>query len=273
MSALHDEIAQLASPRLPEELADWLARLALLYGVPFDNLVADARALPVESVRFFYVDANWLEALVDGAFSIGAHSNLDLRFHRVLHHVIRESTDVAAGKLRRKLRGEESDAGERESDSRIRAGFLMRSAVVSGWPGLEVRGLRGDEALDLLRLERLAPDVLLAVFSEIPDRVELNEPAEDLHFGVSQARHRLRVFLRDRETGERLPSEDSVGVKWHDETARVVDVAATVRAMARKLPGSRPFGAADFGIQMVDAADMEIFTPPFDPRPEDDDHG
>ena len=49
----------------------WLAKLYLLYGVPFNTLVPDHRMLPMESVRFFYIDENWLTALLNGALSIG----------------------------------------------------------------------------------------------------------------------------------------------------------------------------------------------------------
>ncbi|HTF04001.1 MAG TPA: hypothetical protein VK826_08245, partial [Bacteroidia bacterium] len=61
----------LQDPNMPQPLTDWLSRLALLYGVPFNYLVPDEGMLPPESIRFFYLDINWVEALVDGAFSIG----------------------------------------------------------------------------------------------------------------------------------------------------------------------------------------------------------
>src|SRR3954447_18760906 len=60
------------APPFPDSAGRWLARLCLLGGLPFDHLVPDARMLPPESMRFFFVDQNWLDALVDGALSIGA---------------------------------------------------------------------------------------------------------------------------------------------------------------------------------------------------------
>jgi hypothetical protein len=56
---------------LPEDLSKWLGRLRLLKGVPFNYLVPDERMLPPESIRFFYLDMNWVDSLLDGAFSIG----------------------------------------------------------------------------------------------------------------------------------------------------------------------------------------------------------
>ena len=57
---------------MPQTLVDWLTRLGLLEGVPFNYLVPDEAMLPPESLRFFYLDPNWTSALLDGAMSIGA---------------------------------------------------------------------------------------------------------------------------------------------------------------------------------------------------------
>ena len=40
-------------------------------GVPFGDLVADAELLPAESIRFFYLDRAWTDALVQGVLSVG----------------------------------------------------------------------------------------------------------------------------------------------------------------------------------------------------------
>ena len=52
---------------VPGELRRFLARLRLLHGVPFCYLVPDAELLPPESIRFFYLDRAWTDALVQGA--------------------------------------------------------------------------------------------------------------------------------------------------------------------------------------------------------------
>ena len=45
--------------------------LRLLEQVPFCYLVPDSLLLPPESIRFFYVDRNWTDALIQGALSVG----------------------------------------------------------------------------------------------------------------------------------------------------------------------------------------------------------
>ena len=52
-------------------ITDWLSRLRLLDGVPFPYIVPSEGMLPSESIRFFHLDRNWLDALVDGALSTG----------------------------------------------------------------------------------------------------------------------------------------------------------------------------------------------------------
>jgi hypothetical protein len=64
---------------IPQTVCQWLARLVLLYRVPFTYLVADERMLPPDSMRFFYLDPGWLKCLLEGACSVGrsvAHDEL-----------------------------------------------------------------------------------------------------------------------------------------------------------------------------------------------------
>ena len=49
----------------------WLTKLRLLEGVPFNYIVPSEEMLPNESIRFFHMDRNWLDAMVDGALSTG----------------------------------------------------------------------------------------------------------------------------------------------------------------------------------------------------------
>ena len=79
------------------------------------------------------------------------------------------------------------------------SGFVLRSRLVSGWPGLHVRAYATDTRPDdrtipdmdtspdrvrLLRMERLAPAVLLVLFDGVPAVVHLEEPRSGIQFGV-----------------------------------------------------------------------------------------
>jgi len=355
---------QLAAARLPADLKNWLGQLLLLYGVPFENLVADQRMLPAESLRFFYLDRNWLQAAVDGAFSVGAHSKIDTRLHRVLQDLVLRSAETAAAAARAEMRDETPTPEQALAEP---AGLLMRSAIVSGWPGLEVQAFRftassnktfatrnqtpvspdgqlqlvtpaatstitlttannnldglaaainaaqtrvtasvvpagpfrlsvtfkpllegresplielretpGDPATNILasfrlpplRIERLAPDILLCIFPDIPNRVEINEPAEGLHFGLDKDNTTLTdtVTLRNPETGFNFSPLETAALKYRGglRDEGVIDVSGFATDLATKLAARltrTPLGAADFGVQMVHSAQKRAFEP------------
>ncbi len=183
---------QVASlPVLPDGVRDWLASLRLLEGVPFAHLVVDDRLLPPESVRFFYLDRNWTDALVQGALSVGAVTAADRAQLQTAYPRVRDELDTAERQVR--VPGnEQAMVGPAD----VPTGFLLRSRAVSGWPALHVRAYRtpvaddsddtldGPDRLHLLRLERLAPAVLLAIFDGVPATVHVEEPRTGLQFGV-----------------------------------------------------------------------------------------
>jgi hypothetical protein len=48
----------------------WIYDRLSLASVPSHYLITDASHVPPESLRFFKVDPNWTDALLDGAFSL-----------------------------------------------------------------------------------------------------------------------------------------------------------------------------------------------------------
>lgn len=176
---------------VPFDLRQWLARLRLLDGIPFAYLVADSALLPLESIRFFYIDRRWTDALTQGALSVGSVNSGDRSRLESLHAVVRTEVDDAERSVRPVGEGAKSASG-------TITGFLLRSKVVSGWPGMHVRAYdrelaEGDNAiipegdtrrLRLLRLERLAPAVLLGLFDGVPAIVHIEEPRRGIQFGI-----------------------------------------------------------------------------------------
>jgi len=78
---------------VPLDLRQWLARLRLLDSVPFAYLTPDSLLLPPESIRFFYVDRNWTDALIQGALSVGTVNSSDRAQLEQLHGQIRDEID------------------------------------------------------------------------------------------------------------------------------------------------------------------------------------
>jgi hypothetical protein len=186
-----DDIRELLAAHVAGEamdpVTDWLARLSLLHQVPFRHLVPDERMLPVESVRFFHLDPGWIAALTDGALSIGVEGSRDLELQQAWSAPLLRTVAEKAGRVRAQQRGRpdlavRTAAPAADGTPPARSGMLLRSAVVAGWPGLVVRADGG--AVPLVRLDRLAESVLLAVFDGVPGTVTLGEPWHGLRFGL-----------------------------------------------------------------------------------------
>lgn len=186
---------------VPAEIVRFLARLRLLEGVPFSYLVPEAELTPPETIRFFYLDRNATDALVAGSLSVGTVNSTDRVQLAELYSTVRAEVDTAE----RLVRMKDSDAATVDAAGRpigaggAISGFVLRSRLVSGWPGLHVRAYSKDDHPDdltgpdadnspdrvrLLRMERLAPAVLLVLFDGVPAVVQIEEPRSGIQFGV-----------------------------------------------------------------------------------------
>lgn len=262
-----DVVDDEADSAMPAELRSWLVRLRLLEGVPFANLVADSDLLPEESIRWFYVDRRWTDALVQGALSVGT-VNSDDRTHLTSQY----------GAIRAELDSEERNVRRGSGTLRLRgqagpiSGFLLRSRAVAGWPALHVRAFNvdpaeGDDAtyaeddprrMRLLRLERLAPAVLLCLFDGIPTVVHVEEPRQGVQFGVDsrQSGTGMRATLppRDRTTFEYLPGVAPVDVPFRSGGAPgVVDIQRLEQRLAEHPQTGAGDGldSAEYALQLV----------------------
>jgi hypothetical protein len=281
-SAARGREAAGAPEPLPPAVVDWLAQLTLLYGVPTEYLVPDAQLLPVESIRFFHVDRNWLDRLVDGALSVGVHGTRDDAFNEAAYEEVYRQVDARQLTFRPSLRGEAPGEANGTPGGPI-TGLLVRSVIVSTWPGVEVRPTRGHVPVPILRMDPLSPDVLFCLFDGIPDRVEMIEPGEGLHFGVggTAGAGTFKVSLRGLgfpatdpwPAGEQIRQPRGTGKVVEvegryrgdsDEHSGVIDVAHLAAAVKAAMPPGAlgPGGEltpAGFAVQMVRAAGLQPF--------------
>lgn len=221
-----------------EPVLRWLRRLARLVPVPLEHLVPDPRMLPPESLRFFYLDRDWVLALVDGALSIGIVGSHDALLTRTLRTAMDNAIPQRA------------------------SGFLLRSALVPAFPALRMRLSDGSTKLTALRRDRLAPDVELVLADGVLDSVVLAEPPQGLHFGYETGNDnvpyvQLRYLDGDRVgtpiTGRMLTTFGS-----RLDKNRVLDVAGLATALVTGIRdgggGAVRLGAGGLAIQMVKAA-------------------
>lgn len=263
---------------IPAELRRWLVRLRLLEGVPFANLVADTELLPEESIRWFYLDRRWTDAIVQGALSAGTVNSDDRVQLTAQYDAVRDELDVEERNARREP-GSPRFAGSVEAIS----GFILRSRAVSGWPGLHVRAFSVDptEADDatypevdprrmrLLRMERLAPAVLLVLFDGVPAVVHVEEPRQGVQFGFDVAatggQFTATFRARNRDTFEDLPGANQVvTVPFRaDGAAGVVDIQAIEKELALpKHPGTGAgdgLDAAEYALQLIRFPYRQVF--------------
>ncbi|GHO90555.1 hypothetical protein KSF_006030 [Reticulibacter mediterranei] len=221
-------------------ISAWFTDLSLLRGVPFNYLVPDERILPEEAIRFFRVDHLWMECLLDGAFSIGRVSEAAYAQDQNQANM---STSPATMPF---------DAV---------TGFLLRSDVVSGWPGLLVNASDANgKELDLLRMDRLSPDVLLCLFNGEIDSVAVHQKPEMLHSGLDmdeQIPPTYHKVLRDNQ-GDEQETLTLATIPWLQEGLRIIDIPGLARAIQQKT-GAVMFTAAQFAFQMTEGVEEVIF--------------
>jgi len=174
--------------KIADELVEWIARLVLLYPVPFHYLVPHQSLLPAESLRFFHLDDNWVNALIDGALSIAVRNLADQRVASRSELQATLSKIVYQHRLRLQGKSPEFNPSERYMDI-PKSGFLLRSRIVSGWPGVEVTAkttATQDPTLPkILRFDQIAEGVLFCLARGTVEEVTFREPREGLTFGVA----------------------------------------------------------------------------------------
>jgi hypothetical protein len=255
---------------MPAYMESFLAHLRLLVGVPFDYLVPDARLLPDETIRFFYLDRSWTDRLVDGAVAVGKVGTREQAHHQAHHPEVQKTLDRTEYGVRDLQRARLDFLKFRESrpnrQAGIITGFLLRSGAVSGWPHMDVRAYdtilpanfdpeaQKAHQLTTLRLERLAPAVLIALFEGVPKMVICEEPHHGIQFGVHEKNGVFSVFRRNA-SGIAIDAPD-VPVPMRNSNPRVLGLAALRRSLQalHNQPGSTmpaQTGAANFAVELL----------------------
>ena len=260
--------------QIPVDIQDWLGRLMLLYGVPFHYLVPEEGMLPPESIRFFYLDPGWIKCLLEGACSVGRSSTVD----DVLDQNLRNKFLDYAGK-----KASETRAGKKGDLRWPLSGFFLRSQVVEGWQGLEMKaaGVDGQgnclDPLEPLRIDRLSPEIMLCIFNGKVTDIEITQPPEGMHFGASakggndfQKLYLRKLFPADA-AGDHLDEKDLTppvtDVRMRAGVQRVIDIQSLAKKMQSRLNGVKAidgtangrFTSAEFGVQMVESPGKAIF--------------
>lgn len=273
---------QVAAPvpeaEMPPFMESFLAHLRLLIGVPFDYMVPDSRLLPDESIRFFYLDRSWTDRLVDGAIAVGKIGTREQAHHQAHAPAVNQQLDLTeriVRVLQRRLQDfptAKATNDENQTPANLITGFILRSAAVSGWPQMEVRAFNtivapgvdissipASQVLPLLRLERLSPSILIAMFEGVPQLVWCEEPHHGVQFAISETPDgHLYIPARDAIGQLVLTGNTQIPVPLRRNTRRVVAVAELQRRVVKKEADPPPpngwpaqTGAAGFAISVL----------------------
>jgi len=233
-------------------VSQWLGRLSKLHGVPFYYLVAEPGMLPPESLRFFYLDPDWLTYLLDGACSVGHTSLTHQAHHNVSVLQTLERARQAGAAIRSTLLGVKPNAPA----GGVISGFMLRSNALKYWPAMEIRahGENPDIPLTPLRMEHLAGTLLLGLFDGDIHTVCFSKPREALHLGFSPDTTDLEVSIRNAQ-GDIL---DHTPAQTRGD-GRTLIIADCADAMQKKLT-AKTFTSAEFALQMIQGVEQVLYT-------------
>jgi hypothetical protein len=243
-------------PNLSQVLS-WLGDLILLKPVPLFYLVPDERMLPTESIRFFQIDSSWMASLVDGALSLGRVTETDQSHDAAFRPMLQQEIGRAAASARGRRRGALGATDPVPLPARPASGFLLRSAAVTKWPGLEVAasGPTGEAAV--LRMEANGA-LLICLFDRPVDTVTLREPSEGIHFGFDDdgaLSKTLRRLVKDAggPAGSEIIATPPAPLQPSyrgDSTLRVLDIKTLADEFSARLAPPQ-FTSAEFALEMV----------------------
>ncbi|MBC7568704.1 MAG: hypothetical protein H7319_03085 [Spirosoma sp.] len=199
------------------------------------SLVPDERLLPPESLRFFSLDPDWMGCLVHGAFSIGANAGTNHWSGESEQHPV--TANLTADK---------------PVD-----GFLLKSEVVSGYPGMDIEvyeTANSTTPLPILR-RQLAPDTILCLYEGAAQQVRFHLKPDVLHFGFDETETSLVKYLNGADA---MQSETSTVVEV-DAASRVVNIATLFDAAQtywhtnpRAESAFKEFGSGHFALALLE---------------------
>ncbi|KAL7276583.1 hypothetical protein RUND412_000425 [Rhizina undulata] len=166
----------------------WVLDRMYLVNVPAHYLITDPTHLPPESLRFFHIDANWVDALIDGALGVANHlDRADDQIRTAIKKQINEYLETV-----------NPDLGYKPQIPTY--GFLLRSELVTQFPDLMVQAPLpvGDIRAPILRHENIDSGVMLCLFDRVPSdpefpRLTLAQPPHQQSFSAGASLNAFHI--------------------------------------------------------------------------------
>jgi len=238
-------------------ISKWLGELLLLKKVPLSYLVSDWKMLPIDTIRFFRLDPNWLYAMMDGALSLGIQSSRDLELQKVIRPSLFQEAYMSSAIERSQMLGQNLNRQNFNMES-VRSGFLMRSNLVDYKPGMTVKVVAKEgEVSHVIRLDRPQPTFWFCLFEGIPSQIDITEPQEGLCFGVEGLKD-MKIDVRaieGDEKGFKVGELDLHFIKGAEEK-RVIDLDELHTKLIDKLRPNGTLTPKEFALQLFNLADQ-----------------
>ncbi|OIW33119.1 hypothetical protein CONLIGDRAFT_163122 [Coniochaeta ligniaria NRRL 30616] len=161
----YNELNKAASPDYAVVLK-WVLDRKFLFGIPAHYLISDATYLPPETLRYFQIDQNWVDALIDGALSLANHAEQD---NDTVRKAIKDAINAYLSK---------EDPVLKYKPQVPIYGFFLRSDIVTQFPDLKVDipyTTTTDPRAPLLRHENVDEGVMLVLLDRVPADSELTQ--------------------------------------------------------------------------------------------------
>lgn len=246
------------------------------------------------ALRFFWIDPAWVECLLDGALSVGPDADRELLLTKAMagNYLAEAFQKELIERFKKQLSGSYTpEEFKKEMAERIRGkgvqvgddfnkiapppptllqdnwrftGFLLRSSLISGWQGLEIE-VEGknfaddpdtnDRTLQLVRMEKIAPDTLFCLCEGVVAKIVIRQPPENLHFGFTgggDTRSFTKTFTgvsgSSKTPGATVPVPLRTA-RSGDQNKRVIRIKGGGAGLADLL--SPTASAADFAMEMI----------------------
>ena len=227
---------------LPKNVQDWCQKRLKLHGLPFEYIVPDARMLPENSLRIFRIHETWMQCLLSGALAVGRGGDADRIYEAEYRSTVYPTP------------------------ARGCTGFLLRSPAVDEHPDLKVVAKEKETNSEVkeVRLERIAPGLLLGLYDGVFSKLQFSLPPIGLHFGLKENPNQLfSKDLKNPEGSENSKSIDSINMKTWVNAAEnlggsIIDVVELSLQMGKYL-APVTINASSFAFQMCEGTESVEF--------------
>ncbi|KAF5566572.1 Tol [Fusarium napiforme] len=197
----------------------WILDKLHLADIPAHYLIADPSHVPPETLRFFHVDENWTESLIDGALSLANQSTSQDYVRLAIKKQLQDYIDTPL-------------EGLGYCQQMPKYGFIMRSEILVQFPDLAVSpefakvANPNDEEdkikprAPILVQRRLSSDMMLVLLDRTPPdltALEFTLPSHQQPFAIGSSLDRdnlkithLKIYATNPENSPRLEPPSTV---------------------------------------------------------------